>query len=121
MKIGVITDSIREQSTGIGFYAREVVLELLKKDKRNEYFYIDYLKTSFNQDHFVYINQPLRYYKNTSWHAFLPYRIRKYDFDIILNFSACPHFLPYKQKEIFFVYDISWYLYPEYHPKSRVI
>ena len=67
MKVGIITDSIREQSTGIGYYAKGVILQLIKIDKHNKYFYIDYQKTLFNQDNLVYINQPFKYYKNTSW------------------------------------------------------
>lgn len=34
MKIGVITDSVREQSTGIGFYTKDVVNKMLKKIKK---------------------------------------------------------------------------------------
>lgn len=121
MKIGLITDSIRDQSTGIGYYAKDVITELMKMDKKNEYFFIDFLQTEFNSQKLIKLKNPFKYFKTYLWHNHIPFKAQKVDIDLILNFSACPHFFPFKQKEIFFVYDISWYLYPEYHPKSRVL
>jgi glycosyltransferase involved in cell wall biosynthesis len=121
MKIGIVTDSIRDKSTGIGFYARDVVRRLLEMDKTDEYVFIDYLTTEFNQNRLLKINNPFSYFKTYLWHNYLPTKIRKTDVDVVLNFSAVPHVVPFKCKELFFVYDISWYLYPEYHPKSRVL
>lgn len=119
MKIGIITDSIREQSTGIGYFTKDIVTKLLKIDATNEYFFIDCLKTDFNKERLIFVDYSFKYYKNILWHALLPKKIRNRELDFILNFTGTPHFLGYRQKEIFFVYDISWYLFPQFHPKSR--
>jgi len=121
MKIGIITDSIRDQSTGIGFYAKDVVTSLMEADKKNEYFFIDFMQTTFNKEILIKINNPFKYFKTYLWHNYIPFKTKNIDADVILNLSACPHFFPFPQKEIFFVYDISWYLYPKYHPTSRVL
>ena len=121
MKIGLITDSIREQSTGIGYYATDVIREVRNLGKENDYTYLDFLETRFNKEKFIKLNNPFPYFKTYNWHNYIPLITRKLDLDYIFNFSAVPHIIPFRQKEIFFVYDISWYLYPEYHPKSRVL
>jgi len=120
MKIAIITDSIRDKSTGIGYYAREVINELLSQDNKNRYFFLDYMETEFNKDKLITIYNPFKIIKTYLWHNYLPYKTRKLALDYIFNFSATPHLTHYNEKEIFFVYDISWYLYPEYHRLGRV-
>jgi glycosyltransferase involved in cell wall biosynthesis len=119
MKIGFIIDNITNNSTGIGNYAKQVVQGIKSYDKENDYFYIDFKNNIYNEN-LITINNPFKYIKTYSWHNYLPFKLEKYDLDYVLNFSGCPHFIPYKEKEVFFVYDISWYLYPKYHPKGRV-
>lgn len=121
MKIGIISDSIREKATGIGFYTKDLVTEILRLNNSLDYTFIDYISTTYNDKHLTQINNPFKYFKTYLWHNWLPLRSRQIEVDYIFNFSAVPHLFPFKQKEIFFVYDISWYLYPEYHPKSRVL
>lgn len=121
MRIGIITDSIREQSTGIGFYTKELITELLTIDKDNEYYFVDYLRTSFNQERLIPINNPFIFFKTYLWNNYLPYSSRNINLDYIFSVSGSPHILPFKTKEIFFVHDISWYLYPKHHPISRVL
>jgi glycosyltransferase involved in cell wall biosynthesis len=121
MKIGIVTDSIRKNSTGIGIYSKDIVNRLIKTDKKNDYFFIDYLETDFNNEDIMEIKNPFKYFKTYSWHSYMPYKTRDLKANYIINFSAVPHFVPFRQREIFFVYDISWYLYPEYHPKTRVL
>jgi glycosyltransferase involved in cell wall biosynthesis len=121
MKIALITDCIRDNSTGIGFYTKDVAKELIKNDKKNEYIFVDYQVNNFNKDKLFKINNPFKIFKTYLWHNWIPFKTRNFNVDLIINFTSVPHFLPFKQKEIFFVYDISWYLYPEYHPKSRVL
>src|SRR5438046_1859589 len=107
-KIGIITDSIRNQSTGIGFYSKDIIQEILRCDNKNEYFFMDYLKSNFNKDNLVIIKNPFKYFKTYLWHNYIPLMTRRFNMDYIFNFSACPHFIPFRQKEIFFVYDVSW-------------
>jgi glycosyltransferase involved in cell wall biosynthesis len=121
MKIGIIVDSIRNNSTGVGFYAKDCITKLIRMAPNNEYIFLDYEVTDFNKKNLKLIKYPFRFFKNILWHEMLPFRIRNMDLDFVLNFSAHPHFLRYRQKELFFSYDISWYLYPKYHPILRVI
>lgn len=120
MKIGLITDNITDKPTGIGNYAKNFIDILYKTDKNNEHYIIDYKDNIYNTNN-IKINNPFKLIKSYSWHNYLPLQMQKYNLDYIFNFSGCPHYLPYKEKEIFFVYDISWYLYPEYHPYKRVL
>src|SRR5258706_16462956 len=105
MKIGIITDSIRQQSTGIGFYAKDFINKLLKNEAKNDYIFIDYVKTDFNKNAMLEIKNPFIFFKTYLWHNYLPFKTKNISVDYILNFSGCPHFFPFRQKEIFFVYD----------------
>lgn len=122
MKIGLITDSIREKSTGIGYYSKNLIINLLKTDKVNKYFFIDYIKNDFNHKSLILVKNSFKnFFKTYSWHNILPLKTRKLDLDYILNLSGCPHLFPFRQKEVFFVYDLSWLVMPETHTQSRVL
>ncbi len=121
MNIAIVTDSIRKNATGIGFYAQDIASKIVKKNIENNYTFLDYATTSFNKNHLTLINNPFTFFKTYLWHNFLPLKTKSLNVDYICNLSAVPHLIPFRQKEIFFVYDISWYLYPEYHPLSRVL
>lgn len=122
MKIGVITDVIREDSTGIGKYSKYLIEALVKKYKGSEFYFIDYEKNDFNRKNLILIeNHSKRFFKTIVWHNILPRKVAKVKFDYILNLIGCPHFYSYKQREIIFVYDLSILLFPHTHPLSGVI
>lgn len=122
MKIGIVTDSIREKLTGIGNYSKNFIENLLKVDKKNKYSFIDYERNKFNCKNLIFVKHPLKkIFKTYVWHNILPLKTRRLQLDFIFNLSGCPHFLKFKQKEIFFVYDLSWLVAPETHPQSRVL
>ncbi|MEI6690275.1 MAG: glycosyltransferase family 1 protein [bacterium] len=118
-KIGIISDSIRDQSTGIGYYAREVAKQI--KINYPNILYIDYQRNSFNKLNLLLIPLFTRYFKTYSWAHLLPFNIRKTEVEYVINLTGIPHYLKYNQKEVFFVYDISWLLFWWTHPLSRVI
>lgn len=121
-KIGFIIDSIRDKKTGIGYYSQSFVENLLKFDKSNEFYFIDYEKNKFIRKNLILLNNYFKkFFKTYTWHNILPIQLRKSDLDFIFNLSGCPHFFKFKQKEIFFVYDLSWLIIPETHPRSRVL
>jgi glycosyltransferase involved in cell wall biosynthesis len=121
MTIGLITDSIRNDSTGIGYYTKTVIESLIKNKKKNEYVYIDFQETKFNKGELLKVNNPFKFLKTYLWHNYLPYKLRESTLDVVYNFSGTPHLFPYKQNEVFFVYDISWFLYPRFHKFGRVL
>lgn len=121
-KIGLIIDSIRDKKTGIGYYSQSFVENLLKFDKGNKFYFIDYEKNKLFFKNLILLNNHFKkFFKTYTWHNILPIQLRKLDLDFIFNLSGCPHFLKFKQKEIFFVYDLSWLVTPETHPQSRVL
>lgn len=120
MKIGIVTDSVHSKITGIGNYTKNLCISI-KKNKNINVNYIDYEKNKFNKKNLIKINNPFPFLKTYLWHNYLPVRLNKMNFDYILNISSCPHILPYKYKEIFFVYDLSLFIVPKTHPYTRVL
>lgn len=122
MKIGLITDLIRKDLTGVGYYAKNLADLLIKNDKTNKYFFIDYKRNSFNEKNLIFIKNCFKFFfKTYLWHNILPFVTKKLDLDIIFNLSCCPHYFPLKQKEVIFVYDLSLLITPQFHSKSGVI
>lgn len=117
MKIALITDCVREKPTGIGNYAKNFIENLLKIEKKNEYFFVDYEKNDFNRKRLVVIknifhNFPGRTYL---WTNILPLTIKEKKIDFIFNLSGNTHLFTYRQKEFFWVYDLSSVIFPLYH------
>lgn len=120
MKIGVITDSVHSNLTGIGNYTKNLCINI-NKYKNIDIKYIDYEENDFNKEKLIKINNPFSFLKTYLWHNYLPLRLNKTNFDYVLNTSGCPHIFPYKFKEILFIYDFSLFIAPETHPYSRVL
>src|SRR5258708_1436107 len=120
MKIGIITDSIRQQPTGIGNYAKDITEKLIHYDNHNIYSYIDYQENSFNNKKLIKITNPFKLWKTYLWYNYIPLKSKEIYTDVLLNITGVPHYFTFKKKEILFVYDISWYLFPQYHRFSRV-
>lgn len=123
MKIGIITDNIREKSTGIGNYSKNCINNLLRVDKKNEYFFIDYEKNMFNKSKLCLIkNAFLRTpFKTYTWYSILPLQVKRCNFDYIFNISGVPHLGRFSEKEILWIYDLSVLLFPQFHRWWRVI
>lgn len=121
MKIGLITDSINTKKTGIGIYSEYVISHILKKKLNNEFYFIDFERKNFHKNKLILIKNPFSFIKTHLWHNLLPKKISKENLDMVLNFTSSPHYFSYKQKEVFFLYDVSWKPFPQYHPFSRVL
>lgn len=120
MKLGIITDSIHSNLTGIGNYTKDLCISL-NKYKNIDIKYIDYEKNNFNKEKLIKINNPFPFLKTYLWHNYLPFRLNRMTFDYVLNTSGCPHIFPYKYKEILFIYDLSLFIVPKTHPYTRVL
>lgn len=121
MNIGLITDSIREQSTGIGNYSKGVCKAISEKMPELDYTYIDYINNKLISGRKAIIKNPFKIFKSYMWHNLLPLKLDSRNYDFILNFAGIPHLIPFRTREVFFVYDISWRLFPKFHPTSRVL
>lgn len=122
VKIGIITDVVRDCSTGIGKYSENLIQPLTEIYRNDEFVLIDYEVNIFNQKKLLLVNNcSQKFFKTFVWHNILPRKIAQIKFDYILNLTSCPHLYPYKQKEIFFVYDLSLSMMPYTHPLSGVI
>lgn len=121
MKIGLIADSIRAKSTGVGIFTKELAKNLQKVDKKNEYILIDYHKSKTDSSTFAIVKNYFPFFKTYLWHNYLPFRLKKINYNFILNTTGCPHFFPYQCKEIYFVYDLSWLVVQKTHPRLRVL
>lgn len=120
MKLGIITDSVHSNITGIGNYTKNLCISI-NKYKNIDIKYIDYEENDFNKEHLIKINNPFPFFRTYLWHNYLPLQLKKMNFDYILNISGCPHAFSYKDKEIYFIYDLSMFVTPKTHPPSRVL
>jgi len=108
MKIGILTKAMDNTPTGIGRYAKNLVENLIKIDKTNEYFFIHYKKS----DQGFYKNKNEIVIKRYTWLpkilndslAFL--FIDKYHLDVIHEVSQINFLFPLKAKTVITVHDI---------------
>jgi len=121
-RVGLVVDSIRENSVGSGTYAKGLIDGLLKYDKINNYSFIDYEKTNYNKSNLNLISNPFIILKTYLWHLFLPLGLKKYNYDFVLNFATgAPFLFAGNQKVILVIHDITLLLFPRTHPFNRVL
>ena len=122
MKIGILTDYLDDYYAGITTYTLNLVKELLKIDKKNDYKLIHHTKSSSeiykNGREILFPLPPVPYYKKTIWKNFLlPRRLKKINLDIIHDPTAIAPFPKNALfKKIVTILDITPYLFPETHP-----
>lgn len=125
MKIGIITNFLDEQAGGIATYTYNLINNLNRIDKKNEYFLIHHTNTNLdiykkNKEIISsFLNTPL--FKLTSWRFIkLPLFLKKnnaFALDIIHDtYEIGPlSLVNLPTKKIITVYDLSAYLFPQYH------
>jgi glycosyltransferase involved in cell wall biosynthesis len=114
MKIGFIVDCINKEKAGIGVYAQGIIEAFTKYSKNCVGYYIDNKKNANFQKN-ITIPNPLPFGKKIIWYNYLPFALQKNSYDFIWNFYSVPHIVPFPQKEVVFVYDLSTVLFPQYH------
>ena len=123
MKIAIITDETDTQHSGLGVYTINIVRNILKLDKKNEYYLIHRKKEneeiySMAKEIIVPYNPrfPFSFIRNF---ITLPLKLRKYDFDVVHHAGNIGPFifkaiLPTRRgKTIQTLYDIIPLLHPE--------
>lgn len=105
-----------DKKTGIGVYTLDVL-----KAIRNQYTNVSTISNKRHYSNDIVINYSFPFFKTYGWINYLPYKLKGASSDVLFNTNGIPHFFPFKSKEVFFVYDLSWLTYPETHPLSRVL
>jgi len=118
MRIGLITSSIDENRAGIGTYGYNLVGNLTKIDKENEYVLIHHYRTDDeiykeNAELIIpYPQIPLR--KTIGNNIILSRKLRNHDFDIVHDLAQISPFLfRSPSKKILTIHDLTPILFPE--------
>lgn len=121
MKLAFITDHIRKNRTsGVGFYYMGLIKAIIKHSSHSDYCFIDHEKTPFNNGRLLFIKNIFKSKKSYLYYNFLPYLIQNQTIDFIFNIGV-PHFVRFKQKEIFLYHDAGQILFPGYTTLQRYI
>jgi glycosyltransferase involved in cell wall biosynthesis len=124
MKIGFIVDFLYRNPTGIAHYSYGIIEAFRKCYPNFEYYYfvpsgvnIKYHHFSFNKKDkiIIPIRSKLISKKTLLWNNLLPPFTRNYNLDYIFNFTSCPHFFNFSQKEVLVIHDLTSVLFPKYH------
>lgn len=126
MKIGIITDSMNGDRAGIGSYTYNLVKNLLKIDKENEYKLIhryptdDPIYTEADEIIAPYPKIPLK--KTIGNNISLPLKLKPYKLDLIHDPSQISPFLfnP-SHRKVLTIHDLSPILFPETHGRIHVL
>ncbi|MCF7814793.1 MAG: glycosyltransferase family 4 protein [Candidatus Cloacimonetes bacterium] len=119
MKILIIADPIDEQYAGVYYYTRNLIENLLKIDKENEYVFLHLKKNSFFKDKKEYIVPGTRKFPGCMIIRkllFIPFAIRKIKPDIVFEPAHIgPFSFFYKCKKIVVIHDLTPILFSHYH------
>lgn len=126
MKIGIITDAIDDGAAGIATYVRNLVEELHKLDKNNEYYLIHnkLSKDSIykNKNEIIIPIRKLPFAREFRKLIEIPFRLKNHDLDIVHETAQIgPFLLPSKYKKITTICDLVPLVAPETQPKFSVI
>lgn len=120
MKIGIISDRLNRQRTGIGNYIYNLINEFNKVPyKDNKIILINYLKNdSFPNLKQMIIKNPFYLFGNRSfycWHVYLDafFKIKDLDLDVIHSPENATPFSKLIPRKIITVHDITPYFFPE--------
>lgn len=116
MKIGIISDVLNFQLSGIGTYTLHLIKNLNKIITGEKPILINY-KQQFldlpNQN--LRIKNPFIFNRTYLWYPYLTFKLAHHDFDIIHNPSQVPTLFRFSQSTVMTVHDITTITAPESH------
>lgn len=121
MKFLFISDSIRENMTGVGKYNYSLIKSILRFNHNIEYQFVDYIRNRFNKDKLILFNNSLLVKKKSIWYNYIAIKLRKYNFDYIFNLTGTPHLLKFSHKEVLVIHDLHPILHPDFADTKTVI
>jgi len=132
MKIGIITDAIDDRAAGIGTYVRNVVPEIVRLDKKNDYYLIHFDNSKnvfykqFNNNKKVHeIIIPIKklpFARETRKIIFMPKILNRYELNIVHEMAQIgPFFTKTNYKKIVSIMDIAAIILPKTQPFISVI
>jgi glycosyltransferase involved in cell wall biosynthesis len=116
MKLLFITDSLRQDITGVGIYNLGLINSIIKFFPKIEYKYLDYEENWLNYNNLLLIKNQILIRKKFLWYNYLSYILNKLknDYNYVFNLTGTPHFLKYPIKEILVIHDLHPLLYPKF-------
>jgi len=121
MKIAIIADPVDEQYAGIYTYTKNLIENLIKIDKKNEYVFIHIRKNLFFEGKGKEVIIPLwRWlpgYATFRKFLLIPWVLRKYQMDVVHEPAHIAPFLFFggKYKKIVTIHDLTPVLFPQFH------
>jgi len=126
LKIGLITTVMDSTKTGIGWYCYNLIKNMIKLDRSNEYILIhrekndNYLYKICKEELIPYPKIPVK--KTIGNYIQLPLKLRKLNLDIVHEMSQIPPFLiDFECGKLVTIHDLSAILYPETFDRLTVI
>ena len=126
MRIGIITDAIDDNAAGIATYVRNLLEELIKIDKENEYYLIHHTlnknKIYKNRNEIIVPIRNIPFAREFRKLIELPFRLRNHNLDIVHETAQIGPFLfPSKYKTITTICDLVPLIVPETQPNFSAI
>lgn len=117
IKIGIISEPLNGNLTGVGYYTYHIIKSLIENDKKNQYFLINWKKTSLSPlVPSIIVKNPFKKILATyGWYLTLPFQLRNHKLDFIFNPSSVPTFFKFKQKYIITIHDLSPIIFTKTH------
>ena len=125
MKIGIDIRDCTKEKTGKGWYAYNIIVELLKLDKKNQYVLFsnsehNYLKevTDGKKVNFIFVEG-----KGWKWHLNVIKKIKEAKLDIFFAPSSyiIPAFAPQNIKIVITIHDLVAFLLPKAHNAKAIL
>jgi glycosyltransferase involved in cell wall biosynthesis len=118
MKIGIITDCVDDGAAGVGVYTRNLVENLVRIDKRNQYFLVHYKKSNDSfykgKAQIIVEMKQLPFYREFRKAFLLPGLLDRIGLDVVHEpMQIGPFFLKKGFSSVVTVHDLSPLLFPE--------
>ncbi|MBI5411641.1 glycosyltransferase [Candidatus Peregrinibacteria bacterium] len=126
-RIAIIADPIDEQYAGIYTYTKNLIENLVKIDKENEYLFIHIRKNDFfkgkGKEVIIPLWRWLPGYATLRKFFIIPWVLSKHKIDVVHEPAHIAPFIffPGKYKKIVTIHDLTPVLFPQYHIKNSSV
>lgn len=124
MHILILADPIDNQKAGVHIYTKNLILELLKVDKKNIYSFVHEKENIFFKklNHFIIPRKKIPGHGTFRKFHLIPKLIKKINPDIVFETAHIgPFRVPKNIKKAVMIHDMTPILFPEFHIKKSAI